>query len=63
METGYYLCKVRITNLLHKTVYEARILYWDNKWLDKEGSFFVTKEEDVKCAIKVPTNFYEVITT
>lgn len=63
METGYYLCKVRTINLLHKQVYEARILYWDNKWLDKEGSFFVTKDEDVKQAIKIPDNFYQVITS
>ena len=62
MESGYYLCKVRVLNLLHKEVYEGKILYWNGtNWLDKEDSFFVTDPKTIKCSIKIPDKYYETI--
>lgn len=62
MEKGYYLCKVLKVDTPYKKIHNAQILYWDGKrWLDKEGSYFETKQSDVKCSIKIPDTYYETI--
>lgn len=62
MDKGYYLCKVLKVDTLYKKIYNAQILYWDGKrWLDREDSVFETEEEKVKCSIKIPDTYYEVI--
>ena len=62
MEKGYHLCKVLKVDTPHKKIYNAKILWWDGcRWLDKEGSFFETKQSDVRCSIKIPETYYETI--
>ena len=62
MEKGYYLCKVLKVDTPYKKIHTAQILYWDGKrWLDKEDSYFETKQSDVKCSIKIPDTYYEKI--
>lgn len=61
MEKGYYLCKVLTLETQFKKIYKAKILYWNNKWVENPDSFFVTKDKDVLSFIKIPDSYFETI--